>query len=787
MRSMMAAGLGAMLLLLLGTDASSWTTDIKASIKQCQDDGARIKVAARHRGGMDQLSVQCKGRAAAHAALKRKITIDAAQANVTASVAADPSAWTSKKSTDNVVGSIAIVGPDDTRPSFSLGQDLVMLKHLDKLTITNVHLDELSSNTINFSSLTTLVCINATVARFILPVPNQLHTISLYNNSLPSFPVQLLHLREATLIELRGNAFANPVALTPKQLKQLQKLAKRQVLRLDHRPPGTTTSPSCTCPASTTPTMPIADSALCVCLRSSSTSVPSPTNLPMTTAASVPTTPSTFDVQTPSSPINLAPSPSSSKDSTVLIVSIAAGVLAVILLVMVFVYRRHRRNRRCYLPQGLGQPLATHGSHPPSSSGGRSSMDVTETRRRTSLAHTTTTGAFRIPPDEFEYPPRRLAGSRHYWTSTLLDHKVAMRCSHDIHEADQLQGFVDALKFVAQLHHPSLVAFQGVYFHPTDGEFCAVVEYMDKGGLGNVLLSPRVVLDMAQKRLLAKQVVHAVAYVVDTCDCPANPSCCTNLVVQTKSFLVNAALECKLNIFQLALSACRAPPSNAVGAHLLKWLAPECITETVECLPLQDRETIHVYGLGLVLGEIFTRRLCFAALVHAKGHVGGDLYLRLHSTNLSETDPFLHAFDWRAAAADMDATTLALIRSACARNPAARPSLNAIFTHFSNLDYLTAVQASSAFQTSNGLTQEELEEINDEVEVEVVDSDADFRSFHAGSSVTRDRLVQSFRASMIITSPTAANVMMASFHCGTTAPTARPLPPPPRSIHEADF
>ncbi|ETV94062.1 hypothetical protein H310_12094 [Aphanomyces invadans] len=458
-------------------------------------------------------------------------------------------------------------------------------------------------------------------------------------------------------------------------------------------------------------------------------------------------------------------SSSDSSNMIVLVASISGGVVAATLLVGIFLYRR--KGKPGELPNDMAVHLNSSLNPPHSSHRGMTLtpldntldfshgvMDATDIGRRNSAANS----SFRVPPRDFVYPPQRLAGTKLYWVSKLHDIKVVVRRSHDILDAGMLQGFVDAIKFIAHRPHPCLVAFKGVYFHETDGEFCAIVEYMDKRGLGALVHAPTINLDGTQKHVLAKNVVDAVAFVYSSFESTYNPFCCVNLVLHTKSFLVNAALECKLNVFQFTQSACRGPDETAVlGAGRMKWLPPELIATrgVIECCTLHEREAANVYRLGLVLGEIFTRTLCFAPLVHAKGHVGGDMYLTTTARRTDDNDPLLHPFDWRAAADATDARSLAMIRACCARDPSGRPPLQVVVGHFTNMTSNDLEHASRVFRT---MVEDHMTD-SDPLETSADDSDDDvdegvFQSFHTTPSLnaTREHLVESFRSSVMFMS-----------------------------------
>ncbi|RHY21991.1 hypothetical protein DYB32_010516 [Aphanomyces invadans] len=402
-------------------------------------------------------------------------------------------------------------------------------------------------------------------------------------------------------------------------------------------------------------------------------------------------------------------SSSDSSNTIVLVASISGGVVAATLLVGIFLYRR--KGKPGELPNDMAVHLNSSLNPPHSSHRGMTLtpldntldfshgvMDATDIGRRNSAANS----SFRVPPRDFVYPPQRLAGTKLYWVSKLHDIKVVVRRSHDILDAGMLQGFVDAIKFIAHRPHPCLVAFKGVYFHETDGEFCAIVEYMDKRGLGALVHAPTINLDGTQKHVLAKNVVDAVAFVYSSFESTYNPFCCV-----------------------------------------------------IECCTLHEREAANVYRLGLVLGEIFTRTLCFAPLVHAKGHVGGDMYLMTTARRTGDNDPLLHPFDWRAAADATDARSLAMIRACCARDPSGRPPLQVVVGHFTNVTSNDLEHASRVFRT---MVEDHMTD-SDPLETSADDSDDDvdegvFQSFHTTPSLnaTREHLVESFRSSVMFMS-----------------------------------
>ncbi|KAF0736504.1 hypothetical protein Ae201684_007514 [Aphanomyces euteiches] len=785
-------------------------SDFDDNINSCLRKNPPITI--RQRAGLDELVVNCtSGQQTSPLQQDLSISLEAASSNVATSVVENFNAWIADTGkTTSQVESITLEG-SKSRPAFDFRQDFTPLSHVKFLSISRVRVPEISPNTINFKSLRSLTCRKCNISRLILPETNVLKSvtldgnpaislisekgwstvtsISLTNNELASFPSWLLNLPSLKYINLRGTSFQS-FNLTAAQLDQLNTLMTKKVIRLDTSIASAT---KCQCGSSAAPTI-VTGTYLCACVLGGPSMAPTTTSPPKSPQSSAqtpspPTTSPSLSTQTALSlqnggggsqasnsgatdggsepgPSSASTKSSSSKNSTELIVGIVGGIVAVVLVVGIFIFRRHLRKPgqgRDDLAVHLNSSTSTIVLQPPSSM--RPSVVVATAPELltsdpviedSSRGNSVVNSGYRVAPEEFVYPPKKLAGTNRYWTSQLREEKVVVRRSHDIADAAELQGFVDSIKFIAQRPHPCLVDFKGVYFDANDGEFCAIVEFMDKRGLGSVLLAPNISLDLTQKRLVAKQVVDAVGYVFDEFESPQLPFCCVNLDLSTKSFLVNAALDCKMNVFQFTKAGCNVPAPPRLGEHKFKWMPPECLAvmDTVECCTLREREPALVFKLGLVLGEIFFRTLCFSPLAKAKGYLGGDTYMLQHVTDTSDDNPLLHPFDWtNVGVFEDDEEGFNLIRACCSRNPHARPSLDALRMHFSPMDPEVIQTASRIFFVEQQEAKDD-ESVNEDGDGDDDDDAIDERPFKSfvSSSSSRDRLVQSFRSSISFSS-----------------------------------
>ncbi|OQR84525.1 hypothetical protein ACHHYP_13279 [Achlya hypogyna] len=221
------------------------------------------------------------------------------------------------------------------------------------------------------------------------------------------------------------------------------------------------------------------------------------------------------------------------------------------------------------------------------------------------------------------------------------------------------QGFVAGLQQVVGLHHDRLVRVLGASVVNHDATLVIAAEFAEKGSLGSILMDTKLLLTREDQLRLCRETAAGLAYVHAQKQIFG--------VLSSRKVLLDAAMGIKLNTLALMkpiYSDVRSPPKS-FGSFAVATTAPELLAYDPTPTTASD-----IYSLGIVLGEVFTRRPPFEALYRERGYVAGDVEL-VRLLQKGHRLPF--PFDEKALLAGSSADFVSLVKSCLQTDPSKRP------------------------------------------------------------------------------------------------------------------
>ncbi|GLE05372.1 hypothetical protein PINS_up014385 [Pythium insidiosum] len=218
-------------------------------------------------------------------------------------------------------------------------------------------------------------------------------------------------------------------------------------------------------------------------------------------------------------------------------------------------------------------------------------------------------------------------------------------------------GFLEEAQRMAQLDHARVVQFVGIAWQNVTVDLCVVTEFMAGGDLRawlNQLAAERRPAGLDRiKTQIALHVAHALTYLHSL------SAVVLHRDLKSRNVLLDAQLNAKLTDFGVARERADHTMTAAVGTSL--WMAPEVLRGE------RYDERADMFSFGVVLSELDTNELPYAAALGVNGHVQPHAALRVarDAADGRLTVQFSYATDPDLAA---------LGRACVALDPAARPT-----------------------------------------------------------------------------------------------------------------
>ncbi|KAJ0394901.1 hypothetical protein P43SY_009971 [Pythium insidiosum] len=343
---------------------------------------------------------------------------------------------------------------------------------------------------------------------------------------------------------------------------------------------------------------------------------------------------------TTSSPATAADAGKSSSSNTGMIVGIIAGVVVVLFIIGICLWKRKRAAKHVEQPpqnhssgghssvpfQSLdGTPqYSSKNSH----SHGMSTISTTiatangtvhasGTHGTASSTRSTDMGkwddpvivAVRIPYDAiFKGNLLSRGGFGEVYRGTYRGDTVAIKSLLPERRKDlaQIDDFLSEVKLMSTLDHERIVKFIGVAWNSLS-DACMVVEFMENGDLRSVLgrwsSGPEQRLNGfdADKVKIALHIAHALTYLHSLQPVVVHRD------LKSKNVLLDANFDAKLTDFGISRERADATMTAGVGSSL--WMAPEVM------LGKRYDEKADIFAFGIVLSELDTHQLPY---FHAK-------------------------------------------------------------------------------------------------------------------------------------------------------------------------
>ncbi|KXS19920.1 kinase-like protein [Gonapodya prolifera JEL478] len=154
--------------------------------------------------------------------------------------------------------------------------------------------------------------------------------------------------------------------------------------------------------------------------------------------------------------------------------------------------------------------------------------------------------------------------------------------------------FMNELKLMAKLRHPNVIQLMAVCLE--QGHNALIMEYMQRGSLFDVLANQRVELDWPRRFRFASDIAKGMAYLIGQKILHRDLKSCNVMLRED----LGAAKICDFGLSKML----QAKSTDVVGS--IRWIAPELFRLE------PNTEASDVYGFGMVLYELATRRLPFA-------------------------------------------------------------------------------------------------------------------------------------------------------------------------------
>ncbi|ETV97607.1 TKL protein kinase [Aphanomyces invadans] len=185
-------------------------------------------------------------------------------------------------------------------------------------------------------------------------------------------------------------------------------------------------------------------------------------------------------------------------------------------------------------------------------------------------------------------------------------------------DAKEIECFVAEIKLMAIFHHPNIVDFRGFSWNPTDGNMCALTEYMKHGDLFVYLQRNKASLAWKHEKVgIAIDIAQALVYLHSL-----NPKV-IHRDLKSKNVLLDDNFTAKLSDFGISrLRQLEETMTAGVGTAL--WAAPEVF------LAKKYNDRADVYSLGVVLSELDTCAIPYAdQAVGKNGKLDGMAVVKL--------------------------------------------------------------------------------------------------------------------------------------------------------------
>ncbi|EQC27652.1 TKL protein kinase [Saprolegnia diclina VS20] len=257
---------------------------------------------------------------------------------------------------------------------------------------------------------------------------------------------------------------------------------------------------------------------------------------------------------------------------------IAAGVLAVGLIIALTIYRRLRKKR-----------ALDHGSTMASSVLAEELRHLDLYKLDPLLLHTTSK------------TPLAAGAFGEVWRGTYNEGPVAIKRNKN-KDPVSVQHFIAEISLMAKMESPYIVKLVGAsWTRPIDIE--AVVEYMDLGDLRTYLATHMATqFPWSDKALCVQSIVFGLVY-LHTFDPPI-----IHRDLKSKNILLDAVKGTKFTDFGISREIDESSMTNGIGTY--QWMAPEVISGT------RYSAAADVYSFGVVLAELSTHQVPYSDAVH---------------------------------------------------------------------------------------------------------------------------------------------------------------------------
>ncbi|GBG34747.1 Protein kinase, putative [Hondaea fermentalgiana] len=166
-----------------------------------------------------------------------------------------------------------------------------------------------------------------------------------------------------------------------------------------------------------------------------------------------------------------------------------------------------------------------------------------------------------------------------------------------------LRSLRKEVTILSQLRHPCVVLYIGACTQLPN--VCIITEWCSRGSLFDVLHSSSLLLDTKRRLDLALQVAKGMSYL------HGRPKEIIHRDLKSMNVLVTQAWQAKVADFGLTIVRRKSDIENEDGGHFgiqgtPQWMAPEVMEGN------RYNGKVDVYSFGIVLTEIFTRKMPFA-------------------------------------------------------------------------------------------------------------------------------------------------------------------------------
>ncbi|KAF0690492.1 Aste57867_18117 [Aphanomyces stellatus] len=372
---------------------------------------------------------------------------------------------------------------------------------------------------------------------------------------------------------------------------------------------------------------------------------------------------------------------------------IVAGVIAAVTVVGVFLFVGFYRRRRSHaaLRRGTSRVLSNvddgdSGAAPYKVDGtpnhparGASRFAPSSSIDATSLYPLETTASYVLVDRSAVRQVKSVGGlvTATYVGEKVLVEKMELSVMPEDEPRDNLTTSVQAKHFAAQLHvlgaleqHDNVLALIGAA-KLSSASMYALFRHPDADGAAGALMplssllqqssatqhKPAIALVWPQQLQMCVDVAAALAH-VDAVAPRRLP------VTSSDFFVTEKSLVCQLNVMPWLEQT--TTPTKQFGATVMAWTAPECLGVKTD-----DSPAARVFALGVLLGEIATRRRPYATEWHAKGPVHADIAV-MHMLKSSMAPIVPHELDETAVPAEFKH----LVEACLDRIASKRPSVH---------------------------------------------------------------------------------------------------------------